>query len=246
VTWIGGGGQDPAKLQRLGVPELRNLFREVFGQVTASNNSNWLRKKLAEPPAPDAEGGARRAAHPRSRDMTASIWTAGSDLAVGGEAGVAREMMRPPRADPCLLEAQQFILRGKQPAIAAKEAPAVPAAPAAPAFRVAPVAAGSQAANLRWGAKRVRSAMARPEPPASAVSPPVLQRLDSAAGTTLQMESAPTSDNEHDARARAAAPSAGNGLLDAAGAGARAPFLDDLSHDDLLKFPWDHAGGVLW
>ena len=56
VTWIGGGGQDPAKLARMGVPELRSLFRELFGQETASNNSNWLRKKLAEPPAEDPEG----------------------------------------------------------------------------------------------------------------------------------------------------------------------------------------------
>ena len=56
MTWIGGGGQDPATLARMGVPELRSLFRELFGQETASNNSNWLRKKLAEPPADDAEG----------------------------------------------------------------------------------------------------------------------------------------------------------------------------------------------
>ena len=51
VTWIGGGGQDPAMLARCGVPELRTLFREIFGQSTASNNSAWLRKKLAEPAA---------------------------------------------------------------------------------------------------------------------------------------------------------------------------------------------------
>jgi len=51
VTWIGGGGQDPAALARMGVPELRARFLQVFGQHTASNNSIWLRKKLAEPVA---------------------------------------------------------------------------------------------------------------------------------------------------------------------------------------------------
>jgi hypothetical protein len=108
----------------MGVPELRLLFRATFGQDTASNNSAWLRKKLAEPPANEGarrrvlllraspaarsttavactaatpcsrappltanarslpflsltEGGARRAAQPRARDMTASIWTRG-------------------------------------------------------------------------------------------------------------------------------------------------------------------------
>eukprot|EP00240_Pyramimonas_obovata_P014433 CAMPEP_0118953764 /NCGR_PEP_ID=MMETSP1169-20130426/57138_1 /TAXON_ID=36882 /ORGANISM="Pyramimonas obovata, Strain CCMP722" /LENGTH=185 /DNA_ID=CAMNT_0006901297 /DNA_START=457 /DNA_END=1011 /DNA_ORIENTATION=- len=49
VTWIGGGGQDPSQLARMGVPELRARFLQVFGQHTASNNSTWLRKKLAEP-----------------------------------------------------------------------------------------------------------------------------------------------------------------------------------------------------
>ena len=51
VTWIGGGGQDPAQLARMGVPELRTLFRDTFGQETASNNSAWLRKKLAGGPS---------------------------------------------------------------------------------------------------------------------------------------------------------------------------------------------------
>jgi hypothetical protein len=29
VTWIGGGGQDPAALARMGVPELRARFLQV-------------------------------------------------------------------------------------------------------------------------------------------------------------------------------------------------------------------------
>ena len=33
VTWIGGGGQDPSALSRMGVPALRELFRTVFGQA---------------------------------------------------------------------------------------------------------------------------------------------------------------------------------------------------------------------
>jgi hypothetical protein len=51
VTWIGGGGQDPAALALMGVPELHARFLQMFGQHTASNNSIWLRKKLAEPVA---------------------------------------------------------------------------------------------------------------------------------------------------------------------------------------------------
>ena len=74
VTWIGGGGQDPSQLARMGVPELRARFLQVFGQHTASNNSTWLRKKLAEPVACT---GPLRAAQPRSRDLHANIWTRG-------------------------------------------------------------------------------------------------------------------------------------------------------------------------
>lgn len=93
VTWIGGGGQDASELARMGVPDLRQRFYEVFGQATASNNSVWLRKKLAEP---SQDGGARRAPQPRTRDLTAHIWTQ-SGMPPGamelGDAGL--DLLRP-------------------------------------------------------------------------------------------------------------------------------------------------------
>lgn len=224
ITWIGGGGQDASKLARMGVPELRALFREIFGQVTASNNSAWLRKKLAEPPAEDAEGGARRAAQPRSRDVAASIWT--------GEGSAPRELMRPPRADPCLLEAQQFITRGAR------------APPPPPPLAALPTP--SAAEPLSWGAKRPRSALARapvdpraapplaPSQPAAAASPLLLQRIDSMSKGTQQLDSAPTSDNEK--------PSSATALLGGAvGSGA---FCLSAQDDPLLQFPWGESGVV--
>ena len=48
-TWLGGGGLDPKSLASLGVSQLRQLFQEVFGEATASNNAVWLRKKLCQP-----------------------------------------------------------------------------------------------------------------------------------------------------------------------------------------------------
>jgi len=111
VTWIGGGGQDPAKLSRMSVPDLRDLFKELFGQPTASNNSAWLRRKLAEPAAED-EGGARRAPQPRSRDVAASIWSRGEGEGEDGSRPRPGLLMaRCARPDPCLLEAQMFIAR---------------------------------------------------------------------------------------------------------------------------------------
>lgn len=60
-------------LSTLGVPRLRQIFLEVFGHHTASNNGGWLRRKLAEP----AEGGRGRAVQIRARDASAAIWTTG-------------------------------------------------------------------------------------------------------------------------------------------------------------------------
>lgn len=57
----------------LGVPRLRQIFLDVFGHHTASNNGGWLRRKLAEP----AEGGRGRALQIRARDASAAIWTTG-------------------------------------------------------------------------------------------------------------------------------------------------------------------------
>lgn len=56
----------------MGVPQLRSVFADVFGEPTASNNAAWLRRKLAE--APDAQVGRGRSAHVRARDMGAAIW----------------------------------------------------------------------------------------------------------------------------------------------------------------------------
>jgi hypothetical protein len=64
------------KLSNLGVPQLRALFLEVFGQHTASNNAAWLRRKLSEPP--DAQLGRGRSALVRARDIGAAIWTTGN------------------------------------------------------------------------------------------------------------------------------------------------------------------------
>jgi hypothetical protein len=60
------------KLAGLGVPVLRTLFHQVFGQETASNNAAWLRRKLAE--APDSVHGQRRSPVVRARDSGAAIW----------------------------------------------------------------------------------------------------------------------------------------------------------------------------
>lgn len=60
------------KLAGLGVPALRTLFSQVFGQETASNNAAWLRRKLAE--SPDSVHGQRRSPIVRARDQGAAIW----------------------------------------------------------------------------------------------------------------------------------------------------------------------------
>lgn len=60
------------RLAGLGVPVLRTLFQQVFGQETASNNAAWLRRKLAE--APDSVHGQRRSPVVRARDQGAAIW----------------------------------------------------------------------------------------------------------------------------------------------------------------------------
>eukprot|EP00775_Hariotina_reticulata_P002000 gene2000-2322_t len=85
VTWIGGGGMDPKKLAGLGVPALRALFAEVFGEATASNNAGWLRRKLAE--CPDQVHGQRRSPVVRARDSGAAIWNCSSPAVVlmGGD-----------------------------------------------------------------------------------------------------------------------------------------------------------------
>lgn len=59
----------------LGVPQLRALFVEVFGEQTASNNAAWLRRKLAQPP--DDDMGRGRSPVVRARDQQAAIWTKG-------------------------------------------------------------------------------------------------------------------------------------------------------------------------
>lgn len=54
------------------MPSLRELFNQVFGEQTASNNAGWLRRKLAE--SPDSVHGQRRSLVVRARDMGAAIW----------------------------------------------------------------------------------------------------------------------------------------------------------------------------
>ncbi len=64
------------RLVSLGVPQLRSLFLEVFGEPTASNNASWLRRKLSE--APDQTYGQGRCPTVRARDCCAAIWTSGT------------------------------------------------------------------------------------------------------------------------------------------------------------------------
>jgi hypothetical protein len=59
----------------LRLPELRQLFKEVFGKATTSNNIEWLRRKLSE--APDASQGRGR--HP-------SAWAAAPGVSGDGGA----------------------------------------------------------------------------------------------------------------------------------------------------------------
>lgn len=60
------------KLAGLGVPVLRDLFKQVFGENTASNNAGWLRRKLSE--TPDGVHGQCRSRVVRARDSGAAIW----------------------------------------------------------------------------------------------------------------------------------------------------------------------------
>jgi hypothetical protein len=53
------------RLVNMGVPQLRTLFQEVFGEATASNNAAWLRRKLSE--SPDSTYGQGRCATVRAR-----------------------------------------------------------------------------------------------------------------------------------------------------------------------------------
>lgn len=53
----------------MGVPKLRELFRQVFGEGTASNNAAWLRRKLCE--RPDSTYGQGRCERVRARDAGA-------------------------------------------------------------------------------------------------------------------------------------------------------------------------------
>lgn len=63
---------DAKKLAGLGVPVLRDLFKQVFGESTASNNAGWLRRKLSE--TPDGVHGQCRSRVVRARDSGAAIW----------------------------------------------------------------------------------------------------------------------------------------------------------------------------
>eukprot|EP00878_Enallax_costatus_P015156 GHUV01015868.1.p1 GENE.GHUV01015868.1~~GHUV01015868.1.p1 ORF type:complete len:363 (+),score=63.17 GHUV01015868.1:131-1090(+) len=85
VTWIGGGGLDAKKLAGLGVPMLRSLFNQVFGEPTASNNAGWLRRKLSE--SPDSVHGQRRSAIVRARDSGAAIWNSALPQVMPGGCG---------------------------------------------------------------------------------------------------------------------------------------------------------------
>jgi hypothetical protein len=51
---------------------LRDLFKQVFGENTASNNAGWLRRKLSE--NPDSVHGQCRSRVVRARDSGAAIW----------------------------------------------------------------------------------------------------------------------------------------------------------------------------
>ena len=106
---------------------------------------------------------------PRSRDITATIWTSpgGGPGVPGGGTGGRRERppgMRPPgpRVDPCLQDAAAFIVGSKR--LAGRTA--IPPMPAHLLAAQAAQAAAAQAAagppvHGRWGAKRLRSALAR-------------------------------------------------------------------------------------
>lgn len=85
------------KLAGLGVPMLRTLFNQVFGEPTASNNASWLRRKLSE--SPDVVHGQRRSAIVRARDMGAAIWN--SPIPVVTVGGCEDGGLISPDADGC-------------------------------------------------------------------------------------------------------------------------------------------------
>ena len=215
-----------------------------------------------EGPEPDAlcvcavaEGGARRAAQPRARDIGASIWTRGDEEegpgGAGGEGGEVGADGAPlprrwePRAvfntrrDPCLAEAAQFI-RSRRPAPRDEGAPTAAgngaaasngaAAPGAAAG--APLAPGTASA---WGVKRLRTTLVGGDEKSGA---------GAAATVTQQMDSAPTSDNEHDGAAMLLRPAgeAGKssllGALGGGGGGGAGAGGDDGGLVDLVDFPW--------
>lgn len=69
------------------MPVLRDLFKQVFGENTASNNAGWLRRKLSE--SPDSVHGQCRSRVVRARDSGAAIWNKPLIMLGEGEAGDA-------------------------------------------------------------------------------------------------------------------------------------------------------------
>lgn len=165
-----------------------------------------------------AEGGARRAAQPRARDMGASIWMRGDEEGPpggegaggdgGGEGGAAEPRRWEPRAvfntrrDPCLAEARQFI-RSRRPAPRVDDAAGAAAAGAGCASAAPPPAGGPAAAEgtaSRWGVKRLRTTLVSAtgdEQGAGAAAAGDTLLEGTTAPVTQQLDSAPTSDNEH-------------------------------------------------
>lgn len=97
------------KLAGLGVPVLRTLFQQVFGQETASNNAAWLRRKLAE--SPDSIHGQRRSPVVRARDVGAAIWNQDADHPSDDHQGQPAEWQQQGN-DPMGVQQQQQLGNG--------------------------------------------------------------------------------------------------------------------------------------
>ena len=156
------------------------------------------------------------------------------------------------RRDPCLAEAAQFI-RSRRPAPRVDDAAAAAATAAGGASASAPPAGGSAAAGStasRWGVKRLRTTLVSAAGDEQGVAAAAAGNDVLGATVTQQLDSAPTSDNEHAEQAEqamlmggpadeAAATKADHAMMASVLLGAGDGSL-------LVDFPWASAdaGGV--
>jgi hypothetical protein len=61
--------RDIANLPRLRIPELRDRYRSIFGEMTTANNKSWLVRRIAWRLQAEAEGGLSERALKRAAEL---------------------------------------------------------------------------------------------------------------------------------------------------------------------------------